>query len=67
MFRGLLNRVKVDLVRTYLKRGNRTTINEQQRPMEGAAQVSVRPCYNIQIAVLSASLKWLTLLERCSK
>ena len=35
--------------------------------MERTAQVSVRPCYNIPIAVLSASSKCHSLLEHCSK
>ncbi len=43
MFRGFLNRVKVDLVRVYLEYVNWSPINKQQRPMEGADQVSVRP------------------------
>jgi hypothetical protein len=42
MFRGLLNRVKVDLVRIYLKYDIRGLINRLNRPMGGTGQVSAR-------------------------
>ena len=42
MFRGLLNRVKVDLVRTHLECVIWTAINRQQRPKGEIGQVSAR-------------------------
>ena len=40
MFKGLLNRVKVDLVCIQLKYDIWNPINRQQRPMGGTDQVS---------------------------
>ena len=42
MFKGLLNRVKVDLVSIYPKCDIWSPINKQQRPMGGTGQVSAR-------------------------
>ena len=42
MFRGLLNRVKFDLVRRYLKCDVWNPVNRQQRPMGETSQVSAR-------------------------
>jgi hypothetical protein len=43
MFKGLLNRVRVDLVRICVKCSFRRPIKGQHRPMEGIDRVSVRP------------------------
>ena len=42
MFGGLLNRVKVDLVRIHLEYDVWYPIDRRQRPMEGIGQVSAR-------------------------
>ena len=41
MFNGLLNRVKADLVRIYVKYDIWRPINRQQGPTAGTGQVSV--------------------------
>jgi hypothetical protein len=43
MFKGFLNRVKVDLVRIYLECHIRSPNNIQQRTMGETGQVSARP------------------------
>ena len=43
MFLGLLNRVKIDLVRTHLQRNIWSLVDRQQRPMGETGQVSVHP------------------------
>jgi hypothetical protein len=42
MFRGLLNRVEVDLVRIYSRYDIWSPINKRKRPMGGTGQVSAR-------------------------
>ena len=67
MFKGLLDRVRVDLVRSHPQCVIRSPDNTQNRPMEGPDQVSARLCCRTPSIVISVRQKCRTSQEYYSK
>jgi len=67
MFKGLLDRVRVDLVRSRPRCGIRSPDNTQNRPMERTDQVLAHLCCRTPSIVISVSQKCRTSQEYCSK
>jgi len=67
MFKGLLDRVQVDLVRSRSKRDIWSPNDTQHRPMEGTDQVSARLCCRTPSTIISVRQKCRTSQEYCSE